>query len=1251
MNLIFSCIPNYRTWRFPFLLFGLLLSLLTTPVLAWDQELIDAANAFAMGKPNYTNQQRVLVLSRNYDINLMGVSGHLDNGVFQICQRDFVEVSSDIGKKAAKAAGVYFEVQPNPPPYKPAQPGTDSDYLTGATKPDEVKIMKTKYNADFTQYLKDELGKELGGSIPDDIDWTAKNDIDFMGDAAADGATDENFEAIAKLNNAAYKRRGAALYEAYSRADKVGRPVLQQSIDYIDEMHDMIRHRKQLLEPLEANLKKYIEDGKVEKAERENADMFRHRALQAKYMVRIGVATDNLKKWLPDDSPLLLKGGSKLQGSSKLTGLTADFAELIVKASKRDMENDPTSTCEMEVMIDEILDRQLQQHLEVMAGVIAHHPEKVIQVHDAIERYASMLSSQQQDEVLDAIRKGYGKDVADNMAAMFKGIMSDKGALSADTIGALLAYFNLPNDYVIESGSGGHAALTRSQWPGVNFNIRGHKNATAIWRNYDSMVRNKRGWGPVKKASQAATIRLAIVEYASARDAKYAYKGAVSRQMLQTAAQVSQQEASEKLRQVRGTKTTSTTHKLSRDIDYNGGSTKKERLGKEREVVTIDFVEKNATLASMDKLVPIIQTNETTTAERLTSGKEIQRLITNRDEMIVRRAKHPPRDDLEKAFRKFPVPPIKVQFKTTTKTSSHLKNPGVPKYRQKQGILRFGRCVVFIEIINSYEHAVIFDNESNTHIHSDLSEVTHWTQIEQSFRRLAGRKLSFSINIALRLEEAEKFIEKRKSKFADELQEAYDEAMELPKKVKTIDWKHKKFQGIAADGISELNLIADITGAEDVVEQIGCIQWQVAEMPNPFSPGLISTKTKPINHDKNWRSYFGIYKAPEVVLKQHKQKISLVVISKDGERVTSKPIEIGVFPPPLIMVHGIWSSSMSMDSLLAELKNSGATSQGRFLKFDYADDSYKALLPNARALRKDIIGLIESVNGQGIKSARVNIVAHSLGGLLARMVILGRHRDTSLPGDGDKVLKLITLGTPHQGSSLASWYAEWKPAKFTNTTDPSMQDFRDLQTYIMTFLDIKSWKEESHKVRSDIFEFGPAVLDMKPEGNIFLDNLNKFQRLDDPHTHIRYYLVAGTKPLIESKYAGVYATALYNFTRAMDMIAIRSKSEQDKNLALYLEALKTKLTNLQATVLNYMFSGIKSQRFKQMVTEMFDIISEPDTDGAVTISSAIQRQLFQGRVGGTLMVPANHFDLVSDPTARSKVYEWLMKGEANQDQP
>ena len=143
MNFNFPCIPNYRTLYSHFLLCGLLLLSLTTPVLAWDQKLIDAAKAFALGKPNYTNRQRVLVLSRNYDINLMGVSGHLDNGVFQTCQRDFVEVSSDIGKKAAKAAGVYFKVQPNPPPYKPAQPGTDSDYLTGATKPDEVKIMKS----------------------------------------------------------------------------------------------------------------------------------------------------------------------------------------------------------------------------------------------------------------------------------------------------------------------------------------------------------------------------------------------------------------------------------------------------------------------------------------------------------------------------------------------------------------------------------------------------------------------------------------------------------------------------------------------------------------------------------------------------------------------------------------------------------------------------------------------------------------------------------------------------------------------------------------------------------------------------------------------------------------------------------------------------------------------------------------------------------------------------------------------------
>src|ERR1041385_8212230 len=49
---------------------------------------------------------------------------------------------------------------------------------------------------------------------------------------------------------------------------------------------------------------------------------------------------------------------------------------------------------------------------------------------------------------------------------------------------------------------------------------------------------------------------------------------------------------------------------------------------------------------------------------------------------------------------------------------------------------------------------------------------------------------------------------------------------------------------------------------------------------------------------------------------------------------------------------------------------------------------------------------------QGIAATRVDVVAHSMGGLITRKIVASGN---------DLVHKLITLDTPHAGSLLADW--------------------------------------------------------------------------------------------------------------------------------------------------------------------------------------------------------------------------------------
>jgi len=386
-----------------------------TSALAWDQALINAANA--VGKNEYTKKQLAMVLARNYDINLLAMKGLISDKAFQVCHKKFEKISIEIGKKAAKSADVTFTVQVRDTS-KAYKAGTDQDYITGATEPEQIKKMQKTYNEKFTKKLK-----ELDPNIPDNTNWIKRNDIDFMADARYTSTT--NFEEIAKLNNAAYTRTGSARYEAWSRSPgSGGRPDLKDSRDYMDEMQDMIHHRDELLDgyrkefddltnkmmnvkegtPAYESLKKRLEFLDVE--------IFKNQALQAKYMDRINVCTQNLKKWLPVDSPL------RKVGSNLPAGFTGDIKAASGRKIFEEMNN--LDSRAIGAMKKEIIQRQLQQHIEVLATIAETHPSLAGEMNSAIGKYASKLSTAQHAEIVEAIRKGLGQDAAESLAKVLR---------------------------------------------------------------------------------------------------------------------------------------------------------------------------------------------------------------------------------------------------------------------------------------------------------------------------------------------------------------------------------------------------------------------------------------------------------------------------------------------------------------------------------------------------------------------------------------------------------------------------------------------------------------------------------------------------------------------------------------------------------------------------------------------------------------------------------------------------------------
>lgn len=101
----------------------------------------------------------------------------------------------------------------------------------------------------------------------------------------------------------------------------------------------------------------------------------------------------------------------------------------------------------------------------------------------------------------------------------------------------------------------------------------------------------------------------------------------------------------------------------------------------------------------------------------------------------------------------------------------------------------------------------------------------------------------------------------------------------------------------------------------------------------------------------------------------------------------------------VILVHGILSDSKTFETLLSMLRELDPSDPFDLWTFDY---DYR------QPLTKSADQLAEAVNGRAFGKRRVDIVGHSMGGLIARLAVL-RH---SLP----RVTRIVTLATPNHGT-------------------------------------------------------------------------------------------------------------------------------------------------------------------------------------------------------------------------------------------
>jgi hypothetical protein len=245
-------------------------------------------------------------------------------------------------------------------------------------------------------------------------------------------------------------------------------------------------------------------------------------------------------------------------------------------------------------------------------------------------------------------------------------------------------------------------------------------------------------------------------------------------------------------------------------------------------------------------------------------------------------------------------------------------------------------------------------------------------------------------------------------------------------------------RGCAADGASRL--VLRITVPEWMTDEVSvslrpenCAEGVHGDMDtdgslSPVGSTLRTYQTSVKPRIENGVGVCGVvYNAPEDFVAEAGdtartvRTIRIAVTARDVQSF----VDIEIVRPPLILVHGIWSSA-ALFNVFYPITTS-TTSDGRFriTRLDYSDLSTKRVDQIIGPLGSGIPLRLEQATTTAYRdhvAVRSDVVGHSLGPVLMRYMAASRFRTvfTRRNGGMGHVHKLISLDSPHQGSEYCN---------------------------------------------------------------------------------------------------------------------------------------------------------------------------------------------------------------------------------------
>ncbi len=146
-----------------------------------------------------------------------------------------------------------------------------------------------------------------------------------------------------------------------------------------------------------------------------------------------------------------------------------------------------------------------------------------------------------------------------------------------------------------------------------------------------------------------------------------------------------------------------------------------------------------------------------------------------------------------------------------------------------------------------------------------------------------------------------------------------------------------------------------------------------------------------------------------------------VVNSANNAVIYEHPARI--YRAPVVLVHGLWGNAYSMQDIQYQLITSGKYNSTMVKVIDYESTNSYDYNTNSNVVKDGINNTLIGLRILKYSAGKVDIVAHSMGGILSR-IYLQNPDCMGTPNNcyRSDIHKLITLNTPHSGTQVANFF-------------------------------------------------------------------------------------------------------------------------------------------------------------------------------------------------------------------------------------